>query len=134
MPPGIKFEQKVPPKKRVIATKLNLRQKCVFHLFYRFSFPFIIFLCFPSFFIVFFSTFFIVLLCFSSFLIIPNLFPFRTETVTSDHFSWNLDYLQHKTLYVQPLFLACSLKTLPFSFFSYQNIEGCCKWNLRAAN
>ena len=29
VPPGIKFEQKVPPKKRVIATKLNLRQKCV---------------------------------------------------------------------------------------------------------
>ena len=78
--PGIKFDQKVPPKKRVIATKLNLQQKCAFHLFYRFSFPFIIFLCFPSFFIVF-STFFIVLLCFSSFLIIPNLFPFRTETL-----------------------------------------------------
>ena len=94
MPPGIKFEQKVPPKKRVIATKLNLRQKCVFQLFYRFSLSFIVFLCFPSFFIVFqcFSSFFnvfIVLLCFSSFFIIPNLFPFRNETVTSDHFSWN---------------------------------------------
>ena len=95
-------------------SKLNLQQKCVFHLFYRFSFPFIIFLCFPSFFIVF-STFFIVLLCFSSFLIIPNLFPFRTETVTSDQFSCNLEYLQHKFLNAQPPFLAFwSWKTLPF--------------------
>ena len=59
MPPGIKFEQKVPPKKRVIATKLNLRQKCVFHLFYCFSSFFFVFRRFSLFFNVFhhFSTF-----------------------------------------------------------------------------
>ena len=58
VPPGSKFEQKVPPKKRVIATKLNLQQKCVNHFFSSFLFVFLSF-----------SWFFFVFVCFSSFFI-----------------------------------------------------------------
>ena len=58
-PQAPNFSKKCPPKRRVIATKLNLRQKCVFHLFYCFSSFFFVFRRFSLFFNVFhrFSTF-----------------------------------------------------------------------------
>ena len=72
-PQAPNFSKKCPPKRRVIATKLNLQQKCVNHFFSSFLFVFLSF-----------SWFFFVFVCFSSFFIIPNLFPFKTETGTSD--------------------------------------------------
>ena len=72
-PQAPNFSKKCPPKRRVIATKLNLRQKCVNNLFHHFSLFFLVFHGFSSF-----------LFVFLSFFINSNLFPFKTETGTSD--------------------------------------------------
>ena len=109
MPPGTKFQQKVPPKRRVIATKLNLRQKCVNHFFHHFSLFFLVFHGFSSF------CLFFVIFHHTKFIPIQNWNRYFRPVSSS---VYSTKFCMFNSL--------CELfgfgKLCLFSFYSYQNI------------
>ena len=111
-PQAPNFSKKCPPKRRVIATKLNLQQKCVNHFFHHFSLFFLVFHGFSSFLFVF---------CRFSSIQIYSHSKLKQVLQTSVQFS-----LQHKILYVQPPFPTFWLwKTLPFQLLLISKYCNC---------
>jgi len=112
VPQAPNFSKKCPTKRRVIATKLNLQQKCVNHFFHHFSLFFLVFHGFSSFLFVF---------CRFSSIQIYSHSKLKQVLQTSVQFS-----LQHKILYVQPPFPTFWFwKTLPFQLLLISKYCNC---------